>query len=94
MDALEGHLLAKLSCAQAKKDRLTYMRIDGSTPALRRSENVKMFQEVEGCRIALLSITAACLGLTLTSATAVIFAEAHWTPALMLQAEDRAHRIG
>ena len=55
---------------------------------------MKQFQSDSNCKVALLSITAACLGLTLTAASTVIFAEVHWTPAMMLQAEDRAHRIG
>ena len=42
--------------------------------------------------MAVLSITAASQGLTLTKASRVVLAEMHWTPSLMQQAEDRCHR--
>lgn len=52
------------------------------------------FQNDDQIRLALLSITAASTGLTLTKATTVIFAELFFNPGVLVQAEDRAHRIG
>lgn len=52
------------------------------------------YQGNEKCRVAVLSVLAAGCGLTLTKATAVVFAELYWNPGMLLQAEDRAHRIG
>lgn len=71
-----------------------YIRIDGTTPAKDRQSRVVRFQNDAEVRVALLGITAAGIALTLTAASRVIFTELYWTPAALLQAEDRAHRIG
>ncbi|CAG8523631.1 4128_t:CDS:10, partial [Ambispora gerdemannii] len=73
---------------------IKYIRIDGSVPSAKRQALVDQFQNDSSTRIALLSITAANTGLTLTAADLVVFAELYWNPAALLQAEDRAHRIG
>ena len=73
---------------------IKYIRIDGTTPAKDRQSRVTTFQNDAKVRVALLGITAAGIALTLTAASRVIFTELYWTPAALLQAEDRAHRIG
>lgn len=71
-----------------------YIRIDGSTQPKKRQEQINDFQTDPTIRIALLGITAAGVAVTLTAAATVWFAELFWTPAIMIQAEDRCHRIG
>lgn len=70
------------------------IRIDGSTPASSRQSLVSDFQGNDEIKAAVLSIRAAGVGITLTAASTVIFAELAWTPGDLIQAEDRAHRIG
>jgi len=55
---------------------------------------VDVFQENADCKVALLSITAANMGITLNSACLVVFAELFWNPGILIQAEDRCYRIG
>eukprot|EP01102_Stenamoeba_stenopodia_P020096 TRINITY_DN7727_c0_g1_i4.p1 TRINITY_DN7727_c0_g1~~TRINITY_DN7727_c0_g1_i4.p1 ORF type:complete len:674 (+),score=170.01 TRINITY_DN7727_c0_g1_i4:489-2510(+) len=82
-------------CRVLEKERkVDYIRIDGSTKSNCRQDLVDRFQSDPQCRVAVLSLTAAGCGLTLTAATCVIFAELYWNPGTLLQAEDRAHRMG
>ena len=72
----------------------SHVRIDGKTQNAVRGQLVHKFQTCQRIRVALLSMTAAGVGLTLTAAATVLFVELHWTPGILAQAEDRVHRIG
>ena len=77
------------------KDKgVDYIRIDGNTKQETRYQYVNYFQQNINCQVAILSIIAASTGITLTATHMVIFAELTWTPSIMIQAEDRVHRLG
>lgn len=67
--------------------------ITGTVNNTKRDEAVKKFQNGE-LDVIIGSIGAMGTGLTLTASSQVIFAELPWTPGELVQAEDRAHRIG
>ncbi|KAK3611454.1 hypothetical protein CHS0354_032734 [Potamilus streckersoni] len=80
---------------QSLRDKMVkFIRIDGETKPSERLHLVQQFQSDPEIRVAILSILAAGVGLTLTAAKLVMFAEMYWTPGVMIQCEDRAHRIG
>ncbi|UYV61873.1 SMARCAL1 [Cordylochernes scorpioides] len=81
-------------CDTLEEMKCPHIRIDGSTPSEARKFNCDKFMFNDSCRVAVLSITAANAGITLTSANLVVFAELFWNPGILTQAEDRAHRIG
>jgi len=91
-----GHHLSMLDAIEATASRknVKFIRIDGSVSAAERLNRVNAFQSDDTVRVAILGLMAAGVGITLTAASTVVFAELHWTPGVLVQAEDRAHRIG
>lgn len=59
---------------------VSYIRIDGTTPSAERQQLCERFQCSSTASVAVLSITAANMGLTLHSADLVVFAELFWNP--------------
>lgn len=91
-----AHHIGMLDAISDELTRLgvLHMRIDGETSTKERDANVTNFQKNEKVRAAVLSLTCASTGLTLTASSLVVFAELYWNPGTLIQAEDRVHRLG
>ncbi|GFS00493.1 SWI/SNF-related matrix-associated actin-dependent regulator of chromatin subfamily A-like protein 1 [Elysia marginata] len=81
-------------CLHSQASKVRYIRIDGSTTSEQRNYFCRKFQTDKEYKLAILSITAANAGLNLSAGNIVVFAELFWNPGFLVQAEDRAHRIG
>lgn len=66
----------------------------GATSQKKRQAAVDRFQDDEGCIFFNASLGAAATGITLTAGWRVRFPEYDWRPDFLVQAEDRAWRIG
>lgn len=66
----------------------------GEDSGTKRQEAVDAFQREPSVRVIVSSLKAGGSGYTMTEANAVVLAELDWTPSVITQAEDRAHRKG
>lgn len=65
----------------------------GSTPVKKRQIIVDQFRKGES-KLFIGTLQSAGYGLNLETASTIVFAELDWVPAKLIQAEDRAYRIG
>ncbi|PNW72987.1 hypothetical protein CHLRE_14g614400v5 [Chlamydomonas reinhardtii] len=75
---------------------ISYVRLDGSTPAKARAERLRRFasREPGSPLVFLSSLKAGGVGMNLTAASAVHLMDPWWNPAVEEQAMDRVHRLG
>jgi len=66
----------------------------GSDKMDARQKAIDSFENDEKTKVLVLNIDAGGVGINLTKASIVIFADMDWFPGIHEQAEDRAHRIG
>jgi TATA-binding protein-associated factor len=76
------------------KFNVKYLSILSSHSSLQRLEICTRFNEDESIKVLIFTTSVGGLGLNLTGADTVIFAEHDWNPSKDMQAIDRAHRIG
>ncbi len=77
-----------------RKERVEFLRLDGSTPARERTRLIHRFQNGLDEPVFLVSLKAGGAGVNLTAADYVFLLDPWWNPAVEEQAAARAHRIG
>jgi hypothetical protein len=78
---------------ELSRQAVSYLYLDGRTPASERVDLCNRFNEGEQ-DVFLISLKAGGTGLNLTGADTVILYDLWWNPAVEEQATDRAHRMG
>ncbi|KEG12264.1 putative SNF2 DNA repair protein [Trypanosoma grayi] len=92
---LFAHHIDLLDCltAHVNEKKITWMRIDGSTPVTLRTTSLSWFNKGD-VQVAIIGITACAVGIQLTAAPCALFAELPPNITWLQQAEDRLHRPG
>ncbi|PBJ74097.1 SNF2 DNA repair protein [Trypanosoma cruzi cruzi] len=92
---LFAHHIKLLDCLMVHvgKLKVSWIRIDGSTPIYSRAASLSRFNQGDA-RVAIIGITACAVGIQLTAASCALFAELPPDATWMQQAEDRLHRPG
>ncbi|HQF54893.1 MAG TPA: DEAD/DEAH box helicase [Fibrobacteria bacterium] len=102
-DIAEGHRalvfssftsLLDLVGNRLRKERVEFLRLDGSTPARERTRLIHRFQNGLDESVFLVSLKAGGAGVNLTGADYVFLLDPWWNPAVEEQAAARTHRIG
>ncbi len=76
-----------------RKNKLAYVRLDGSVPQRKRQALVAQFQSDSKTRI-FLTTNAGSSGLNLQAANTIVNVDLPWNPAVLEQRIARAHRMG
>ena len=85
--------MLNIIAGELEKMGVKYLRIDGDTPPIQRASMQKQFNTDKAID-AMIGTEAMSAGLNFQSADYVINYDDNWSPSIMAQREDRAHRSG